>query len=578
MTRQVCTFLAFLGVAIALNWLNPLGVENATTNYSGDLFNRIVAPTYPSTKRDRITVVPWTDTALEQLGWQWPISRLQHAQVLSSIRLLEPKAVMADYVILDEPETVPFDLSKNGSTRWLAWGQLNHIRQSIIQQYCRGTDYNDSIQIPVDQLSKNESNYVKYWIDEWIAYCNEFWPLYDEITAYESQSIPLYLVAGLRENQEVVGALKDRVQLVGGPKKLGRDGVVRTYPARWPESTNPDHSADGTGSAMLTAAFRLYEHYRTSGTGGLSGEGWCEQTAGVEARTAQPANEYAETCDLEDCPGTDASHSVGERDRAPEQAPRVRDFAANHEMYVVWGSEPGTNKNWLRRCSKEKGLLTRLADAILRGEYLREGCPYSDMLPVQLLFEEGFDKEVCKLIHNRYVFYGSGISSAADIVNTPVHGALPGVFLHAMAFDNLITFDGQYKFHDSRRLFLDLDIAILAMAILLVLLYMRFNQRLRDRVLERIRIKQRIVRGSIGLTVHFAIWFVFFLIVSLVVFFMAWLAYEHWDLAPGNWVGIIIASGVFSLAVNRSLLDTLFGRSDDEGGMKSARGRNEAET
>ncbi len=44
---------------------------------------------------------------------------------------------------------------------------------------------------------------------------------------------------------------------------------------------------------------------------------------------------------------------------------------------------------------------------------------------------------------NRVIFYGGALQGAQDKIYTPVNDLLPGVFVHAMAMDNLITFHGR---------------------------------------------------------------------------------------------------------------------------------------
>ena len=44
---------------------------------------------------------------------------------------------------------------------------------------------------------------------------------------------------------------------------------------------------------------------------------------------------------------------------------------------------------------------------------------------------------------NRVVFYGGALQGAQDKSFTPVNGLQPNVFVHAMAMDNLITFEGK---------------------------------------------------------------------------------------------------------------------------------------
>lgn len=47
-------------------------------------------------------------------------------------------------------------------------------------------------------------------------------------------------------------------------------------------------------------------------------------------------------------------------------------------------------------------------------------------------------------LHNRVVFYGASVSGIPDLRYSPVHGLVPGVFVHAMALDNLLTYGRKY--------------------------------------------------------------------------------------------------------------------------------------
>ncbi len=48
------------------------------------------------------------------------------------------------------------------------------------------------------------------------------------------------------------------------------------------------------------------------------------------------------------------------------------------------------------------------------------------------------------LLKDRVVFYGSRVSGVHDFVTSATHGLVPGVFAHAMAFDNLLTYGPDY--------------------------------------------------------------------------------------------------------------------------------------
>ncbi|MCH8997916.1 MAG: CHASE2 domain-containing protein [Proteobacteria bacterium] len=46
--------------------------------------------------------------------------------------------------------------------------------------------------------------------------------------------------------------------------------------------------------------------------------------------------------------------------------------------------------------------------------------------------------ELAEFMQDRYVFYGGNFAMADDLITPPTHEPVPGVFLHAMALDNLI--------------------------------------------------------------------------------------------------------------------------------------------
>jgi hypothetical protein len=67
-------------------------------------------------------------------------------------------------------------------------------------------------------------------------------------------------------------------------------------------------------------------------------------------------------------------------------------------------------------------------------------CPYTLTLSASDLEVSAPDDQalIAQLLHNRLVLVGAQITSTGDLVESAVHGQLPGVYLHAMALDNLI--------------------------------------------------------------------------------------------------------------------------------------------
>lgn len=71
---------------------------------------------------------------------------------------------------------------------------------------------------------------------------------------------------------------------------------------------------------------------------------------------------------------------------------------------------------------------------------LRQSCPYSFFISAHTAFTGGSTREggaLHALFNDRYVLVGTRLAGSGDITVSPVHGQLPGIFLHAMALDNL---------------------------------------------------------------------------------------------------------------------------------------------
>jgi len=85
-----------------------------------------------------------------------------------------------------------------------------------------------------------------------------------------------------------------------------------------------------------------------------------------------------------------------------------------------------------------------LLESVVGGEVLID-CPYTQTLMAEdVLLRAPFDERVDDVLRGRVVLYGAGFMAGADVVLPPTHGPLPGVFLHAMALDNLLTWGDDY--------------------------------------------------------------------------------------------------------------------------------------
>lgn len=71
-------------------------------------------------------------------------------------------------------------------------------------------------------------------------------------------------------------------------------------------------------------------------------------------------------------------------------------------------------------------------------------CPYHDAVSVGQIRDMSEDQLTARLA-GRYVMIGAMIPGYDDLADSPVHGAIPGIFVHAMALDNLLVYGSAYK-------------------------------------------------------------------------------------------------------------------------------------
>jgi len=144
------------------------------------------------------------------------------------------------------------------------------------------------------------------------------------------------------------------------------------------------------------------------------------------------------------------------------------------DLELVWGSRPHpTNEKWMgesvrvegndeseqqkeyRRipCRKISYLSTAapctglcwLWDLLFDSkEAFEQSCPYVATVPVESLLFWNEDPDVPPLIKDKVIFYGVDLRGASDVVYPPNHKSLPGVYIHAMALENLLTAGPDY--------------------------------------------------------------------------------------------------------------------------------------
>jgi hypothetical protein len=126
--------------------------------------------------------------------------------------------------------------------------------------------------------------------------------------------------------------------------------------------------------------------------------------------------------------------------------PKAPPAKINDMMELVWGTKTApSNLKWMtsegKSCAPEMSGVRRIYLAFFDTSAVKSPCPYNAEIPVASL-TAGNDPDIPGLIEGRVVFYGADLEGAQDKTFTPVNNLLPGVFTHAMALDNLITFHG----------------------------------------------------------------------------------------------------------------------------------------
>lgn len=121
-------------------------------------------------------------------------------------------------------------------------------------------------------------------------------------------------------------------------------------------------------------------------------------------------------------------------------------------MALTWGVKNQSIRRlgeWCRFAGSVVAEMTppRLRAIFVGDEVFKPICPYSQSLSLSDLKPQTEEDEVRlhSALDGKFVMMGAAISGTNDMVTSPVHGAIPGVFMHAMALDNLLTYNGHYK-------------------------------------------------------------------------------------------------------------------------------------
>jgi len=226
-------------------------------------------------------------------------------------------------------------------------------------------------------------------------------------------------------------------------------------------------------------------------------------------------------------------------------------------MDVVWSNRLNpVNHEWMRKTTdmdlEELCLeigpdfpdVLRRALSKAEDRSLHQTCPYTTTVPAHSLLRASEDRTLFNALwvhlQNRFVFYGADLAGLEDTVVPPTHVKLPGVYLHAMALDNLLTFRGDYKRSSLTHNGMEIDPKYVgaAVAVLLALIVVAFA---RSRAVQRA--KHLPVGGAQGFA-YLAVlgrrqrpWTIFNAVMLLLILAICMTLYFRFGLSPKNWVG-----------------------------------------
>jgi hypothetical protein len=120
-------------------------------------------------------------------------------------------------------------------------------------------------------------------------------------------------------------------------------------------------------------------------------------------------------------------------------------------MALTWGVDNADQRRFSPQCRQARGGYVEMLPTYVR-KLLGDAdagmpvCPYTRALTLSDLRPSDADQaRLDDLLTGRYVMIGAALSGFNDTVLSPVHDAIPGVFMHAMALDNLLTYGDRYK-------------------------------------------------------------------------------------------------------------------------------------
>ena len=229
-----------------------------------------------------------------------------------------------------------------------------------------------------------------------------------------------------------------------------------------------------------------------------------------------------------------------------------------------------------------------ISDSFKRNSSAAVPCPYAPVISAHVMhclraipLDDAVDShleemEACGLTKNeysiikrnfkdKYVLYGAELHGLGDIYDVPVHDnyRLSGIFIHAMALDNLLKTKGNVHFIREKRgwiptIFYYILSALLATILFFVMKYAFFDfwHRLQCCIQKKYIPRTIICRTCcrlLWLALEVVYWLILVITASLALLLIAWTVYllaflyEPFRFGVLNWIGILLVSGLLSI-------------------------------
>lgn len=386
------TVLASFGALLA-TWLDPFGITTATDRQSAASIARLVAPSYgtiieppggapgPVRKgQSEIRVVIFDEPAREQLQATWPLDWSDHAEILDRIAVtLCPSVIFYDAVFLTDRG------DPEGFEDFLA------TLGNITGRSARGDAATDPPRAD--------------------GSCGRVEVVVGAYSAHSLSHAPTTAAQIQRRIAQVayLGAVDQR-------NDLPPDSYILRHPAE----------TATVGAASTSAAEVLYRRYRH------------------HCRPIESSPAWRTWCDALAEPPPDRRN----------MAVRWGWHLSHHQSDIPLVDTAGCNSAPAWHWRQHVSVLVRELVQGVDPAYGEQRCPYHLTLPYAAIHlatavatpaedQEGeLRDELRELMQDKIVLVGFDFSGNADVVRSPVQGQLPGVYIHAMALDNLIEGNG----------------------------------------------------------------------------------------------------------------------------------------